>query len=56
MNIFVNKSLDICQMTVLGLVCGSKSTDMKYDPGTSLVVQGLGIKLPLQAVRSQVGN
>lgn len=35
-------------MTVLGLVCGSKSTCMKYDPGTSLVVQGLGIKLPLQ--------
>ena len=55
-NIFVNKSLGIYQVTVLGLVCGSKSTDIKYGTGTSLVVQGLEIKLPLQAVPSQVQN
>lgn len=56
MNIFVNKSLGTYQMTVLGLVCGSKSTDIKYGTGTLLVVQRLGFKLPLQAVRSQVRN
>ena len=43
-------------MTVLALVCGSKSTDIKYGTRTSLVVQGLRFKLPPQAVRFQVRN